>query len=321
MMRRSMPACTAWKSIIAVLLFSTSSGVTRAEDAHAAPATDDARARAGALFEAGVRQFEARDFAAAARTFLDVDETLPSARALTNALSAARRAGLPLLVVEAVRRSETRTDLTPDARAVFTSAMADATRNLARLDASCTPEPCALSVDGARVQPGPTYVEPGEHVVRAETAQGTGVQSVLCTAGVACTITVAVTATPEDEPAPPVAPKDETPAPPPPEAKPLPPWAFVAGAVGTAGLVALTTWSGLNTLSARDLHDSDPAHYDPDTVHSRARRTDALLAGSVLLGGATAVAGLFFVDWNGGTRTGVGFVPGGGAVLGAAGQF
>jgi hypothetical protein len=33
------------------------------------------------------------------------------------------------------------------------------------------------------------------------------------------------------------------------------------------------------------------------------------------------VAGLFFVDWKGGARTSVGFVPGGGVVLSAARQF
>jgi hypothetical protein len=328
MMQRSMLARTVRESITGALLLSLpfastfTSSLARAEE-KAATTGDAARTSAAALFEEGVHQFERKDYASAARTFLAVDQVLPSARALTNALSAARRAGLPLLVVEAVRRSESRTDLDAEARKLFDVAMAEATRAVARLDVSCTPAPCSLAVDGAVAQPGAVYVEGGAHVVAAE-GEGRRAESRLrCDAGATCAAAVTIAApAPIDEPAPPRA-AVEAPSPPMPEqgAKPLPPWVFVAGAVGTAGLTALTIWSGLDTLSARNVYDSDLAAYDPDTVHSRARRTDVLLAGTVVLGGVTAVAGLFFVDWNGGTRAGVSFVPGGGAVFSAGRQF
>jgi hypothetical protein len=283
----------------------------------------DDRAGAAALFERGVKEFEHKDYAAAARTFLKVDESMPSARALVNALSAARRAGLYLAVTEVADRAGTRADLDDEARKLIEAAMTDATPHLARLDVRCRPEPCTVTRNG-RVEPaGPRYAEPGDYVFVADAAGKTRQAPLHCAAGATCSLDLLVPEPVFAEATPPAsAPRDEPqPIPATPPRRPLTPPVFLVGAAVTVGLVALTTWSGLDTLSARRLHDSDPEAYDPDTVHHRAQRTDVFLAGSVLVGAATAIAGVFFVDWGHGARTSL--VPMGdhGAAVTASGRF
>jgi hypothetical protein len=60
---------------------------------------------AAAQFDSGVQAYKQADYARAAEAFLAADNLLPSARALSNALMAARRAGLPLLIARAAERT------------------------------------------------------------------------------------------------------------------------------------------------------------------------------------------------------------------------
>jgi hypothetical protein len=55
----------------------------------------------------------------------------------------------------------------------------------------------------------------------------------------------------------------------------------------------------LDTLAERHKFDDNDPSYDPDSVHSKAHRTDALLAGTVIVGAATAYVGVKLVDWSG----------------------
>jgi hypothetical protein len=93
---------------------------------------------------------------------------------------------------------------------------------------------------------------------------------------------------------------------------------FIAGATGTAVLVALTTWSGIDTLSAKSAAQSNPDSFPH--VQRLALRTDLLLTGALVLGAATAVAGIWFVDWGGGRRATAIILPGG-AAFAAEGHF
>ena len=64
------------------------------------------RASAAAAFDEGVTRFDHADYVAAARAFLMADDLSPSADALTNAISAARRGNDHLVVVKAAERAK-----------------------------------------------------------------------------------------------------------------------------------------------------------------------------------------------------------------------
>jgi hypothetical protein len=93
---------------------------------------------------------------------------------------------------------------------------------------------------------------------------------------------------------------------------------FYAGVAGTAALVALTTWSGIDTLSKKD---SPTAADHWGDVQDRARRTDILLASAIVVGAATGAAGLWLVDWGPDRHAAAALLPGGGAGLVAEGRF
>jgi hypothetical protein len=81
------------------------------------------------------------------------------------------------------------------------------------------------------------------------------------------------------------------------EARPLSPPVVYAGIGVTLALAAATTWSGIDTLHAKNRLPGTQS--DNDAVMARAHRTDALLIGTVLAGVATATIGLVWTDWDG----------------------
>jgi hypothetical protein len=101
--------------------------------------------------------------------------------------------------------------------------------------------------------------------------------------------------------------------------KPLPPALFWAGAAGTAVLAGLTTWSGLDALSAKHAHGYTQPEIDE--INSRARRTNFFLAGTLVLGASTAAAGLWLVEWNSRARAALIPLPEGGALVSARARF
>lgn len=71
---------------------------------------------------------------------------------------------------------------------------------------------------------------------------------------------------------------------------------FYTGVGVTAVLTGLTIWSGLDALSARNSLPGTQAQND--SVEARARRTDALLLGTVVAAAGTAYVGLRWVEWG-----------------------
>jgi hypothetical protein len=295
-------------------------------------ASEDAKTRAAALFEQGVRQFSSADYEAAAETFLAADALVESDRALINGITAARRAGLHLIVVHAAERALARPDLDPGGRSLAREALTEAARNLSVIDATCAPAPCTLTMDGAPIQPGHEYVLPGAHDFVAAGENGASATVHLgSVAGTAYRVSLTPEAPGTTEGTAPRPKEELVPAPRPDRRsdvlatrrdehrKPLPPAAFVAGAIGTVALVALTTWSGVDTLSARSDAQSAPGTWPH--VERLALRTDLLLTGALVLGAATGAAGLWFVDWGTGQRAAAMLLPGGGAAFAARGQF
>lgn len=270
-----------------------------AEAARAAPSATD-KARAAAAYDEGVKHFDRAEYRAAARAFLKADSVLPSADAVENAIVAARKASDYLLVVQAAQRAEARAPDNAKLAAEARAALAEAAPHLARVRLGCDTAPCHLVLDGDPVSAGSRYLLPGTHSVSAVAGKARAQRDLALNAG--ATYRVVLHPVAPDKPSlAETTPAPQKSAPSPDKSRPpLPPAAFYVGAAVTVGLVAATTWSGLDALSAkRDL----PGDYTPDQgddVRSRMRRTDYLLGGAVVAGAATAWMGLSLVDWGGG---------------------
>jgi hypothetical protein len=318
--------------------------VLGARDASAASA--EAKARAAELFEQGVRQFSGAQYDAAARSFLEADALVPNARALVNGITAARRAGMHLMAARAAQSALARTDVDTGSAALAREALAEAGHNLSLVELSCTPAPCSITVDGWAIAPGSQYLAPGTHDFAAM-GGGDASASEHLTSVAGASYRVSLTLQAEPPPPPPSTPvakeTHETPSPiapapiaptpiasapitpPPPHEEgsragtSLSPAVFYAGAAGTAVLVGLTIWSGVDTLSAKSAVEADPSK-DWGHVQHLALRTDVFLASAVVLGAATGAAGIWLVDWGSGGHVSAAICPSGAAVR-AEGRF
>jgi hypothetical protein len=267
-----------------------------------APTVSEAnRERAAAEYDRAVHAFERRDFHEAARRFLAADELAPNSDSLLNAIVSARHAREPLLLAEAAERGVSRENVVPSLARNARAALEEADRQLARVVIACRPEPCEIDVDGARVSPGRVRLLPGSHVVGARAPTGERSTQVLdLAAGEARELSLETLASPSVEAVPPApAAAVERPAAPssrPPPPAPEPAFAeplFYAGLGTTVALAAATTWSGIDALHARS--ELPGTQEDNDAVMARAHRTDALLAGTVLIGAATAYVEIRFL--------------------------
>jgi hypothetical protein len=281
----------------------------------AAPAApDEAKARAAELFEQGVRQFSHAQYHAAAKAFLAADELAPNTRALINGITAARRAGLHLLVADAAERALARADMDSNGAALAREALAEAARNLTHVEVTCAPPPCTVTLDGERIMPGARYVLPGTHDLIGSAPNGANATEHLSTAAGASYRVALVLRTPEPPPKKAV---DVPRAPTETKSKPLSPAVFYVGTAATAALVGLTIWSGVDTLGEK----SNATEASWVHVQHLALRTDLFLAGALVLGGATAAAGFGLVDWRSDSYATATVLPGGGAALVAKGRF
>jgi hypothetical protein len=284
-------------------------------------APNDARNHAAELFEQGVRQFSSAQYEPSAKAFMAADELAPNTRALVNAITAARRAGLHLLMARAAERALAR-DLDPATAAFAREALAEAAQNLTRVEVSCSVPNCRVIVDDAAVTPGKLlYLLPGTHEFLGAAPNDALATEHLATVPGASyrVILTPKTAAPERPPELARSERGElSPAEPlQTQSKPFAPAVFYAGAAGTAVLVGLTTWSGFDTLSAK----SAATEATWGHVKNLALRTDLLLAGAAILGGATAAAGIWLVDWGSDTHAAAALLPSGGAAVMAQGRF
>jgi hypothetical protein len=270
----------------------------------------DITKRAAAAFDDGVERFKRADYQAAARAFLLADELVPNGQAITNAIAAARRANDFLVVAEAAERVLARGDSSP-LGAAAREALADAATRLSAFETSCDAAPCTLSIDGRKVPPGRKYLLPGTHDVVAEGSEGArAVEHVNSLAGATYRLALHPQA-PAHASAPATTPPavEKAMATPPTASisadqstsgdKHLSPTVFYAGLGASIVLAGITTWSSFDTKKERDNYDQGDPNTDRDTVRAKYTRTDLLLAATVLVGGATAYAGIRLVSWNG----------------------
>lgn len=272
---------------------------------------DGAKSRAAELFEQGVRQFSSAEYEAAAKTFLAADDLAPNARALVNGIIAAKRAGQYLVVAEAAERALSRSDVDESGVTLAREALSDAASHLTRVDVTCTVSPCTITIDGTAAKPGARYLLPGTHDFVGEGGGGaTSTEHVTTLPGASYRVSLS----PKAEPRAAFQQAQRTPQPA--ESKPLSPAVFYVGAAGTAVLAGVTTWSGLETLSAR----SNATRENWDHVENLALRTDLFMAGALLLGGATVAAGIWGTHWGNASYASAAVIPGGAAVV-ARGRF
>jgi hypothetical protein len=287
------------------------------------------KTKAAEHYDRGVDHFERAQYAAAVKEFLAADELVPSSDALSSAIAAARRSNDHLLVLRASQRAIARESVDPKLAAGARAALAEASRHLARIEASCEPAPCSLELDGSTIPAGTNYALPGTHTIVAK-AEGRepSEERLAMAAGASYRVSLTLKPTagaplPAPAPAaPPVGPPDSKPGPAAPtdqkppvtserarKDRPLPPVAFYAGAGVTGVLLILTTWSGIDTLSARDDLPERPTRDQIDDVEGRITRTDVLLAATVLVGAATGYAGIALVNWEGKGSARMGVAP------------
>lgn len=318
-----MPRGNCLQPTILALFLVLASFEARAED------STDTKRRAAGLFVQGVRQFSEANFEQAARTFLAADELVPSSRALTNAISAARQANHHMLVARAAQRALARPGIDAETAALAREALADAARSLSQIEARCEPAPCSITLDGQPLAPGVQYTLPGTHDFVALGPNGARVTEHLSViAGASYRVTLSLSQPPgraaaEEVESPSAADtqassRRDQPARA--SSKPLPPAVFWIGAAGSAVLAGLTTWSGVDALSAKR---ESGAYTQPeiDEINSRARRTNFFLAGTLVLGASTAAAGIWLVEWESRARAAVTPLSEGGFALAAQGRF
>ncbi|HVJ16820.1 MAG TPA: hypothetical protein VM686_15375 [Polyangiaceae bacterium] len=265
-----------------------------------------------------MKHFERARYADAARAFLEADKLLPNPDALTNAIVAGRKANEHLLVAIAAERVLSRSDSGERKQAQAREALAEASLQLARLDLSCSPAPCTLILDGASVPGGKRFVQPGVVEIVAQGADARRTERFKLAAGANYAIAIKIdepetsplmttaTATATAPPQPAAAPPSANPAPPPREPersseprKALPPGVFYAGVAATALAAGITTWSGLSAIDTYNAVPSRPTQDQVDDAQAEITRTDVLFAITLGLGAATALGGVFFVDWQG----------------------
>ena len=274
-----------------------------------AAAQEDQRGDAAQSFDEGVRAYERAAYEQAARAFMRADELAPADVALGNALQAGRRAGSWLLVVEAAERAISREATSPDLATKGRRALAEASAHLAKLELDCEPAPCSLRMDAAPAKRDALFVLPGTHVLEASGAgSAASEQRVSFAAGAAYRVLLHLTR-PGDAPKQSSVTSEKTRAAPGEgngkpdvrrDARPLHPAFFYAAAGVTVALVGVTTWSGLDALSAKNDLPDRPTKAEVASVQSKVRRTDFLVAGSALAAAATAYIGIALVDFSGG---------------------
>ncbi len=280
----------------------------------------DQRSQAASAYDQGVAHFDHAEFEEAAHAFLRADELLPSDDALGNAITAARRANDHLLVVQAAERAIGRgrdSALASQARA----ALAEAATHLARIELGCQPAPCSVTLDGEANVPGSHYVLPGTHRAVATSGRARAEQALALEPDSTYRVLLHAVAPGVEHHAADITREHKPGGGEPQRSRPLSPAVFYVGVGATAVLAGVTTWSGLDALSAKQALSSTPTTSAVDDVRSRARRTDILLGSAVLVGALVTWAGVSLVDWGGGDASATLAPTRGGAIWVTRGRF
>ncbi len=267
----------------------------------------DVQAAAAAFGEAQRAQLRG-DFAQAADLFEIADRAAPSPAALRSAIRNHRAAGQPARAATLSAEAQTRYPGDAETSALATETLTALTPSLGHVSLRCATE-CTVTLDGRAlvahaITSYEVYVEPGAHAI-VGSWRGAGVDRQTVDAHAAEAITLelvapAVEPQPEPEPVvePVVTPEPEpTPAPPPPASSGVHPALF--GTLTGLALVglAITIWSGIDTLNGAAEYRANPTHAGYDDGISRELRTNVLIGVTSALGIAALIS-VFFTDWD-----------------------
>lgn len=292
-------------------------------------AQEDVQAASAAFAEAQRAQLRG-DFPRAAELFEIADQAAPSPAALRSAIRNREAAGQDVRAATLSLRAISRYGDDRETRKFAEQTVERLASHLMRVRVTCD-QPCSLSVDGGSVAPGSAlvtefFVGDGPHMIEArwpgrESAQ----RSLDAVLGQSATIDLVAGARKETPPAPPptttqpvgtLTPEAQPTAagtPPPRDYAPtdapsrgLSPAFFWAGTGLTLVAGGLLTWSGLDTLRARDDYKKNPTREDYDNGVSLQRRTNILAGATAALGVITIGVGAFATDWGGHASASVG---------------
>lgn len=267
-------------------------------------AADDVAAAANAYAQAQKATL-AGEYAKAAELFELADSLSPTPQALRAAVSAHKAAGELGAAATKAEELEARYPEDGDSKKLAESVLEAARAKLGRIQVTCRPDPCQLMIDGGVVTASPkaehvVYVDAGERqVVAVFGTRKSPSRTLAVEAGARQALVFRAPAA--AEPAKPAAV-----APPPsadarrdaPASQGLSPWYFGVAATVTVGLGAVTVWSGLDTLSARDEYDKHRTPEGYEDGQGLERRTNVLIGAT---GGAAAITTLLalFTDFGG----------------------
>lgn len=259
---------------------------------------------AAAAFEEGQRAQLRGDFAQAADLFEIADRSAPSPAALRSAIRNHRAASQPARAATLAAEAQQRYPDDAETIALAAETIAALTPTLGRITVACE-TPCALTLDGRAavehaIETYDLFVEPGEHTVVASWhGVGTEHRSFEAHAAEATTIDLAAPAVADTMPEPEPEHHDSPlpPAPPPPPSSGVHPALFGTLAGATLVGLALTIWSGIDTLNAAADYRADPTHARYDDGIGRELRTNVLTSLTAALAIA-AVVSVFLTDWD-----------------------
>lgn len=246
------------------------------------------RAAAAEAFDQGSALWLAKRYDKAAGYFETAHRLAPNAGTLVQAVRAHEKAGNALRAATLALRLEAL--YSDDALAAKTARkVLDASADeYVRVDVSCGG--CTLEVDGAIYEHPSFFLEPDrEHEVTAAFTSGDVSETVSAGAGE----TVAITLEAPPEPQPPkaetskpsvAAPSDTTMDERRSIVAPAVPIVFGGFTVATG---ALTLWSGLETLEAKDTYEQDPTPERFANGRNLEKRTNAFIGMTAVLGAAT----------------------------------
>lgn len=285
---------------------------------------------ASAAFAEAQRAQLRGDFPRAAELFEIADQAAPSPAALRSAIRNREAAGQDVRAATLALRAISRYGDDRETRKVAEQTVERLAPHLMRVRVTCD-QPCSLAVDGGIVGSGSAlvtefFVGDGPHMIEARwPGRESATRSLDAVLGQSATIDLVAGARKESAPTttpvttPPSGalalntqptttggppPRDFGPADAP--SRGLSPAFFWAGTGLTLVAGGLLTWSGLDTLRARDDYEQTRTRKDYENGLSLQRRTNILAGATAALGVITIGVGAFATDWGGHASAAVG---------------
>lgn len=262
----------------------------------------DDRRQAAQDFAEGDRAFKTGDYRGAAEAYERAYRRVPHHSALWNAARAWHRAGELTRAANLYARYLREAPPNSRDRDSAQRSLNEISSRLARLEIHAT-DVGDVRVDGQPLEGTVIYVTPGAHVVEGHSSDEHVVRQ---EQNVRAGDTVSVALVPPNTPtvaAPTQPPSSVTPPPKPNPATEgwagLPKWTIYGGAGLTAVLAGLTVASGIDTNSQKTTFTNDPTQSNLDSGLDKEHRTNILLGITGGVAALTAVAAIFFVDWEG----------------------